>query len=398
MLVKGDRRGFLILDSAGKEHSLARRIEGVDTKALKNFMKDVDREALPSLEEGKALYQERKIAGLEADRATVQHEIAWEEALAKAAVEKEKLESRFVQNGQGGKAAGKEMGERSPFEPPSPTGPQHPQLNRTSPAFWFGDVGRENTRDDRAVKSPDGLRGTAAQIWMAYNSSHNANAFASALDEHGILLARVTKEESAQSYREATFAKEIGRFSAVYREGEIVAVSESAHVYKLNQRMTGDDRAGIERFMKKFDRPVQGIEATKQVMHERAEAREAYAKLASIVHPVKPRAIDPRPTDRPGQVQTTPEPTIGARVVLGKTGRAAGKVMESLSGAVESLFAPRLTPEQKRDGEITTQRRQAEAEQKIDFTKYTAERAHETRQEQEREAAKQRQPDQGRER
>src|SRR5205807_1351272 len=67
MLVRGDRRGFVILDSAGKEHSLARRIDGVNTKELNAFMRDLDLEALPSVEQGRALYQQRKIAGLEAD-------------------------------------------------------------------------------------------------------------------------------------------------------------------------------------------------------------------------------------------------------------------------------------------------------------------------------------------
>jgi len=118
------------------------------------------------------------------------------------------------------------------------------------------------------------------------------------------MLAAVTKEEADRSYREAAFAKEIGRFSSIYREGEIVAISETARVYRLNERTTGDDRAGVERFLKKLDRTqLQGIEATKQVMYDRAEAREAYAQLSAIVNPVKPReqrVIDPRPTGRLG--------------------------------------------------------------------------------------------------
>jgi hypothetical protein len=44
-LVTG-RRGLLILDSAGKEHSLVKRIEGVNTAELNAFMRDVDRAAL----------------------------------------------------------------------------------------------------------------------------------------------------------------------------------------------------------------------------------------------------------------------------------------------------------------------------------------------------------------
>jgi hypothetical protein len=44
-------------------------------------MRDVDRESLPTLAQAQADYQEHKIFGLRADRATVQHEIEWEEAL-----------------------------------------------------------------------------------------------------------------------------------------------------------------------------------------------------------------------------------------------------------------------------------------------------------------------------
>lgn len=94
-LVTG-RRGLLILDSAGKDHSLARRIDGVTAKELNAFMGDVDRQALPTLEQGKAQFQERKITGLEADRATVREEIQWQEALAKAAIDRERTEKRFV--------------------------------------------------------------------------------------------------------------------------------------------------------------------------------------------------------------------------------------------------------------------------------------------------------------
>lgn len=48
-LLKGDRRDFCIMDKAGHVHSLARRIEGVKVAELREFMKDVDREMLPSI-------------------------------------------------------------------------------------------------------------------------------------------------------------------------------------------------------------------------------------------------------------------------------------------------------------------------------------------------------------
>jgi hypothetical protein len=126
ILVQGDRRGFLILDSAGKEHSLARRIDSVKTKDLNAFMHDVDREFLPTVAEGKAQYQERKIAGQEADRATVEREIAWEEALAKVAIEKEKIEKRFVEPGRGGRESGARYRDAQPVRTACPIGSASP--------------------------------------------------------------------------------------------------------------------------------------------------------------------------------------------------------------------------------------------------------------------------------
>jgi hypothetical protein len=76
-----------------------------------------------------------------------------------------------------------------------------------------------------------------------------------------------------------------------------------------------------------------------------------------------------------------------------KTGKAAartiGKALGSVGSAVESLFAPKLTPAQIRAGEKATHLREAEAESTIDFSRYTAEIAH-RRQQQENEWENQR--------
>jgi len=95
-LCQGDRRGFVILDRAGDTHSLARRLDGINAKQLAAFMDGVDRAALPGVSQAREKHQDRKIAGLEEDRATVRREIEWEEALARAAIAKEEKERRFV--------------------------------------------------------------------------------------------------------------------------------------------------------------------------------------------------------------------------------------------------------------------------------------------------------------
>ncbi len=48
ILAKGDRRDFVIVDQTGSIHSLGRQIQGMKAAELRAFMKDVDRETLPT--------------------------------------------------------------------------------------------------------------------------------------------------------------------------------------------------------------------------------------------------------------------------------------------------------------------------------------------------------------
>ena len=641
--VKGNR-AFCILDSAGNDHSLARRIEGINTRELRTFMQGMDLTGIPTVEQGKALHQERKIAALEADRATVQHQIEWEEALAKAAIEKEKAERRFVapepgrdaatdgrkkereaerqkppapelgrtageirlaysltnsgmafaraledrglilarvtaedaqrlaeleiedqrdntaprsrageppitasirsqfedagreatrpdsiqsapenhrgaeagegprqDNGpwmrqQGGveklspaqhdsarrsydswwnkgrfsfenyvayvqkqqqKSPGQEQGFRPRFregdlvvvnqygnlygltqrntaddfkartehlkeidsdrllsvadaqavmqdvqrhrqeeslwpakEKHWPIHPPQPEPIRTSPAHHFEDAARATTQPEREPVLPEKLKGAAAHIWMAYNNTRDAQAFAAVLEERGISLAVTTEEEAGRSYREAAFAKQIGNYAPSYREGEIVAVTESARVYRLNERTTGADRAGVEKFLARLDRtPLQSIEATQQMMHDRAAQREAAAQLFSLLNPVRQPEKDPRPNARPGRVTAANNNTPA---VLGKVAVRALDGLLNIGGGLlahlDTPKSPELQERENREGEKATHERNAEAEHKIDFSRYTAEPAQEQRNEQERQAARNRQRDIDRER
>jgi hypothetical protein len=55
ILCRGDRRDFCIIDPAGDEHSLARRIAGVNAAELRERMADIDRNGLPTVAEGRGL-------------------------------------------------------------------------------------------------------------------------------------------------------------------------------------------------------------------------------------------------------------------------------------------------------------------------------------------------------
>jgi len=67
ILCKGDRRDFCIIDAAGNEHSLARRIEGQRAAQIRARMADIDKDTLPSVAEGRELANARnEDVGLEA--------------------------------------------------------------------------------------------------------------------------------------------------------------------------------------------------------------------------------------------------------------------------------------------------------------------------------------------
>jgi hypothetical protein len=101
ILARGDKMiagqpALMIIDLAGNDHHLPRRIKGLKAEQVNELMRHIDRASLPTIPQAKDSYQERKIAALEADRATVRQEIEREEALATAAIEKEKIEERFL--------------------------------------------------------------------------------------------------------------------------------------------------------------------------------------------------------------------------------------------------------------------------------------------------------------
>jgi hypothetical protein len=60
ILAKGDRRDFCIIDHAGDAHSLARRLDGVKVKDVRERMSDIDRDSLPTVAEARATQRGQK--------------------------------------------------------------------------------------------------------------------------------------------------------------------------------------------------------------------------------------------------------------------------------------------------------------------------------------------------
>jgi hypothetical protein len=378
-LVTG-RRGLLILDVAGNEHSLARRIEGVTTKELNAFMRDVDRAALPTLEQGKAIHQERKIAALEADRATVKQEIEWEEALAKAAIGKEKIEERFIAPEDREKTAHVD----------SVTGHRD-----ASPARE--DTGREETKRFVPDRELNDLQG---DIRLAFSLSQSAAGFIQNLEELAarelsweeyrpgrfrpvgdrvFCVARVTQEEALSSQIDSYYAKNFTvtdadrhgqrtidnpEYVPVYREGDYVVLTERGQAYSL-YRATDRSRDEVEKFMATLDpgsvltltEARQSLEETFKVREAEYQAFRGFNALGSLnegvsAHDLKQAAIDVKQEaagviSAAGSVAEHTAQTIelGAKLagpVLETVANIAGEAIEMLG---DMFGATAMTPE-----------------------------------------------------
>ena len=59
VLARGDRRDYVIVDEHHQVYSLARQIKGVNAKELREFMADIDRNMIPTIDQAKALQDER---------------------------------------------------------------------------------------------------------------------------------------------------------------------------------------------------------------------------------------------------------------------------------------------------------------------------------------------------
>jgi hypothetical protein len=59
VFARGDKRDFVVVDQAGDAHSLARRIDGAKAADIRARLAGIDREALPTVEEARALAKER---------------------------------------------------------------------------------------------------------------------------------------------------------------------------------------------------------------------------------------------------------------------------------------------------------------------------------------------------
>jgi hypothetical protein len=421
ILALGNRRDYVVIDHAGGIHALGQRILGMKPRDLRVKLADLDHANIPTIEQAKELMLDlprdradrltRELADVQAQikaeheyarRDPVRDEIQWQDALDKAAIAKEKTERQFVEPKEREKETTRaEREQKQAGGREEKVWPINPPQHQSWPGFEK--AASEATRDDRT----ENLKGPAAQVWTAWQQSDSAQAFAAALDDKGIAFAAVTGEEAYRSHREADFARAAGNHSLRFKEGEIVMVTEPpleyrrddqtfipSRIHKLDQSLAYKFRRGLTN-----GNPLPGIDATLKVSDERAQQRAAYREAVRL-----DRATDIRDFSKsiPGNAKDAIR--VSAKITtnaLGGIGAGLGKGAEFVGEAISSLFAPKLSPEQIRKGEITQQRREADAEASIDYSRYTAERTQQRRQEEtDREAERQRQRDEerGRER
>jgi hypothetical protein len=111
---------------------------------------------------------------------------------------------------------------------------------------------------------------------------------------------------------------------------------------------------------------LQGIDATLRASDERMHQRRADREATRLE-----KATDIKDFSR-SMAKTIKAPaTAFGKVAL----PILGKAIDALANAVDSLLAPTLTPQQIHDAEKAKDRREAEAENTIDFSRVTAEAA-----------------------
>jgi hypothetical protein len=459
ILAKGEQRDFIVIDHAGGMHALGKRILDVSAAKIRARFSDLDRENLPSVEEVRAFVGELTIEKQqskssaarerERDSATVSDQIQWEDALANAAIAKERTERQFVEpKERREQGAGRRKENHWPINPPQP--------ERKSPEV-FEQAATDATRDIR----PEDLKGVAAKIWelwtkvdrdkqtksfdalqasaTPFSVRTDPKAFAAALDDKGIMFARATKEEAERSHREASFANAVGNRALRFKEGEIVVITERPIEYSAHLpgrgRAGAPDHASIERkgrihkidqsLARKFTEPfvkasglddgLRSIDATFSLSEQRLQKRrEDQLKEREKRATDKPLSLavsdfsikdlrDPKSKLRRTLGKNTSatvrkagrgaEKVVAAEVTLGKAagpvGAVAEKVFDVVAGMMDSLFT--TTPEQALEADKSKARRDAHADDHIEFSRYTGDQAQQNRNQQEQQAARDRQ-------
>ena len=215
VLANGDRRDcFVVIDQAADTTRSTRSSPALTLEEMRGRLSDLDRAALPSVEQAK--------------------------------------ESR---------------------PGTAPRGRPASSHDRPAPANTRGQA---NTPSDGRARGPQPeikpLGKTAGEIRLAWRLTATAAQFAQEIEKRGLILVHVTPEQAQESHRKPAFAKAVGRQNRALREGFAV-VDQRGNVTRIDQRTTGDLRAEIDKRLGGIDRDaLMNVNDARQVM---ADANKA---------------------------------------------------------------------------------------------------------------------------
>jgi hypothetical protein len=285
----------------------------------------------------------------------------------------------------------------------------------TSPALHFQDAVWQTMQPEAALATPADLRGTAAEIWTAYNSrsldrewqrenpdgtketqrdritlkgGRDPLKFGTALDERGLILARATREEAEQSQKDAEHWKGWGATQPVYQEGEFVVINRAGDVYSLNRRTTGHSAKEVQAFLSKADwKALPGIEAARETMKTRSGQRLADARDRAALWDAIRLKNATRKHGRGDQGRTgQPAAPNFKRATIRAVDSALGGALGALGKLADGFSLDALTPKEKYEAAKRDDRNEREAHKNADHAAYMAELSERWRRDQQRQA------------
>jgi hypothetical protein len=357
MLANGDRRDcFVVIDHAGGHHALNKKLTGMTLAAVRERLSDLDRTQLPSVEQAQAMQRDVQAAramqeahraaqgrtdeirpaarGRYADLQPPQPAPATKEFGATAARATEQPAPIYDRD-----AANRAADEKIIDAAIVATQKHRQRPEPTQEAEKHGGGAEPAQAPPKAERE---LSGAAADIRMAWSMSRTASELEDALASRGISLAVTSAEEARASQRTAAFAKEVGNYARLLREGEIVAVTDHGNVYRLDERTTGSSQPEIEGQLAGIDRmALLSVTDTKDVMLEAAHEIWKAARAAEREE-IRPASwIEQRIADCAEQAART-----GASVVVEEaTGRRVDRI---------EALADQFRPDEERQTKAAT--------------------------------------------
>lgn len=270
MLSNGDKRNcFVVVDQAGGHHALNRKLTGMTLGALRDRLGDLDRTQLPSVEQAKAMQQEKHPTPEQARE-------AWD-------LSQERLHNM--------------AGRYDPLRP-EPAGQQRDQRPEAKHPAYASESEKATKEQERPAAKERAGQGERWQerpatkmeekIFRILDGAERGGASVSAgLHAEGITLARVDAAGKAnvdtEYRRQFETAQMEGKTDArlrraTFKEGELVAVNKWGDVYRLNPRFLDLDK--LERAATGGKTPTLSAAqehfatARQQWKHDRTAARE----------------------------------------------------------------------------------------------------------------------------